>query len=412
MMSIEKLIFRGLIRTKISLSLKKIFSKISPLSQSLRNNPKVSLEYENKTHSKKDYTKTKNYFFGYEYMAMKIGIRNQFLIPLPFLIIFLTISTMSLFFEITDFSHIITYDLPWFVLFVVIMYGGLFYKKQFFKSFDKLKKRKIIKDKIYKNARNNLSSKKLFVILLVIFISVPLVGVYSNTFTENPLLVLLSRPTEFYALAVMYPIGAQIFSSLIKGSLLPITLNKTNLNIDLFNADNYAGLRPLIDITGLPIFLFFFVVAISFYSTIESDDLSNDSEWILFLFQMGMVVTGLLLFSFSQIIIRKIIITKKNMFLNKLNINYADIYKNLMNFNKDDRNYSKLRKYESTMFFTESLQKRIDMVNVCPFNATRIRFMASFIFAIISIIATNTNLMILPNFSEFQNIIMSLFDLI
>ena len=397
-MSIEKLISKDTIKTK--------FHEILSLQKIQKTSFK---ETKLQKQIKKNNEKSNDYYYGFEFLMKKIRIHNPYFFPIPYLAVFVIISAFSFALGITDFPHLLHYVIPWFVLFVVVLYGGIFYRIQYFRSFKAMRKRNIIDSTTLEHLTENLSSVWIFILFLNLLTIIPLIAVYSNSFTVNPLDTLLERPPEFYSLVIMFPIVAQIFSSLIKGSLLPWMIKKSKFKVDLFHEDNYAGLRTLVDISGLPIFIFITAIAVSFYSTVQADRLSDTSELLLFYFQLGLLILGFLLFSLSQIRIRDIIVTQKNNFLENISFDYKDLYEKLKIISKnnklDDTDYAELSKRESVMSLTKEIQNKVEKVKACPFSVTRIRFLASFVFAGFSIISTNTELLPIPNISELENLL-------
>ncbi len=196
----------------------------------------------------------KNYFW-YETILRRIGLKNVWLLPIPWLLGYVVISFFSFSHDFEPEDGYVVYSLIWLGTSFFIAYSAIVFRHFFFKKINFLYQDGIISQTTHVELVEFFKFKKIWIVFLGIlagFVISSIVGL-----TLHPTFEKYGLPAQygnFYLLLILIPAGSQIFSFYWFSLYKLYKISKTNLNLKLRHPDGYGGIKlldPLILIASI-----------------------------------------------------------------------------------------------------------------------------------------------------------------
>jgi hypothetical protein len=327
----------------------------------------------------------------------QLSLRDYFLFPLPFILIYFSISLFPNFIwvlheestpwfrEAICLSNInnfylkhcfLKYNIIWFILTMYALYTSLLFKNRFFLLLDEFKCKNIIDDDVYKEAKNSVINKKRFFFFLGLF---------------EILFYVWWEPNDlagiFIAVFVL-PIGAQIFSTFTAGTFLSIILSKRIIRINVFDVDKRGGLKPISELLIMLASIYFSGILISYilYPTFYTMPKVFPVSGFIF------IMIGVFIFFMPQVYIHRLLVKEKTNLLYYIQDKITRGIKEVIGIEHNKLEPQIKDEFQNHLSSFQNIRSEIDRMGTWPFDLNIIKFLISFSVPIIVFVVNTTNL--------------------
>jgi hypothetical protein len=328
----------------------------------------------------------------FERLAFRLGFRDALLFPLPFVVASVLFTLLTYYFvrigydgtstlmwyPLTRGSDYLNYSLIWIALFGYALYSMLLYKVRYFQLLHHFKAINGIGNEFYENARMsfiNRGYRRTLIRYIVILVLI-----------EGGFYLWWGHYLSGLFIAVMVlPLGADIFSALISGTLLAIKLSEVATpnrqsasELDILDSDGRGGLRQIDDFLltmamiyfgGISISLIYFGGILYYISIGSYADLITSGKYLVYLpTGLGLVVFGIFIFLIPEIFVGNRLAREKRTQLGKIQSRLVTWETEVLDIDARDvvKQSAKLQSYESFVSNLRDLRDEINRVRVWP----------------------------------------------